>query len=238
MAKKNGAKRPIHLPAIATRKRRRAKTVARRNPDGGGLIENAKDAFFSSGMVHAVGGYAGSRLVGRIMRRMIAKKYPALANHATPLGNLLAAVALYFITKKWKKVVREEAMIGSVIAVAQAILQAYMPGLAAVFMDSDAGLETAARSAVAAPAPQNGLGAYQAGRRRRKFVLPGEVEAERTEAAREAPTGPVQYVNPGMPGSGYGTSSRGDEFEDATADIPAAGDDDGLGDDLGIFQQP
>lgn len=228
------AKKPVHLPKIASRKRR----PARSNP---GILDGVVGSLSGNGMIHALGGYTGSRLLGRIMRRVIMKKYPGLAKHATPLGNLLAAIAIYFTVKKWRKV-REEAMIGASIAVAQAAVQAYLPGLAGLLMDTDAGLEIAGHNAAAMPtaAGLEGLGGGPRGRRRRGFVLPGEMEAQRAEAARGAPiesqpTGPVQYVNPGHPNSGYGAQEPTvDTFEDITA----AGDDgDGLSDDLGIFQQ-
>lgn len=230
MPAKRGAKRPIHLPALATRKRR-----ARKNPAPDGFMSNAKDAVLANGLVHAAGGYASARLAGRIARRMLAAKFPALTRHATPLGNVAMAAVIYMVTKKWRKV-REEAVIGAVIAVIQSILQAYMPGLAAMLMDTDAGLEVAGIKAAA------GLGAApqamrKPGLQRKKFVLPGEIEAGRAEEARAVSSGPVKYVIPGSPGSGYGAPSVGDDFEDATANIPdTAGDLEG-DDDLGIFNQ-
>jgi hypothetical protein len=229
MPAKRGAKRPIHLPALATRKRR-----ARKNPSSDGFISNAKDAVIANGLVHAAGGYASARLAGRIARRMLAAKFPALGRHATPLGNVAMAAVIYMVTKKWRKV-REEAVIGAVIAVIQSILQAYMPGLAAMLMDTDASLELAGAKAAAGldAAPQ----AMRKPGLRKKFVLPGEIEAGRAEEARASSNGPVKYVMPGSPGSGYGAPSVGDDFEDATANIPdTAGDLEG-DDDLGIFNQ-
>lgn len=228
MPAKRGAKRPVHLPALATRKRR-----ARKNPSSDGFMSNAKDAVLANGLVHAAGGYASARLAGRIARRMLAAKFPALTRHATPLGNVAMAAVIYMVTKKWRKV-REEAVIGAVIAVIQSILQAYMPGLAAMLMDTDVGLETTmTRTAT-------GLGTVP-GRPsiapRKKFVLPGEIEAGRAEEARAAGTGPVKYVMPGSPGSGYGAPSVGDDFEDATANIPDTASDLEGDDDLGIFNQ-
>lgn len=225
---KKVAKRPIHLPSLATRKRK----TYRKNPEG--LIANAKDAVLSNGIVHATGGYAASRLAGRVLRRILGAKYPVMSKHATPLGNLLMAIAIYMTVKKWKKV-REEAMIGAAIAVVQSLLQTYMPGLAATFLDSDGLLETP--KPVAPPSTSWGLGDAPPPRPTRKFVLPGELEAGRAEAAMSAPRGSVKYVMPGSPGSGYGAPAVGDEFEDATSDVPDTAEDLGGDDDLGIFNQ-
>lgn len=231
-AKKRGAKKPISMP-VATRKKR----APRKNPVSyreNQVTSKIWQTVGGNGLVHAVGGYAGTRLGGRLLRSILGSKFPALGRHGGPLGNLLMAVAVYFASQKWKKI-REEAMIGSAVAVFQSLLQTYIPGLAWLI---DAGGEAPAQ--LAAPKATSGVENYR--RRRERFVSPGEVESEEPG---------VRYVAPGEPGSGYGAPAGGQprmptaqaQGEYTEKDFDAGIDDLGDGggdadmDGLGIFEQ-
>jgi hypothetical protein len=200
MPRKRGAKRPISMP-IASRKRRR-------NPESAlGSVTSSKlwADIGGNGLLHGIGGYGGTRLTGRIVRNIIAKKWPNLAKHGGVIGNLIAAVAIYFAVKNWRKI-RDEAMLGSAIAVVQSILQTYLPGLAWLF-DADAQPFLGVTTTQTAPAGLNGV----AGRKRTRFVSPGELEAVRAEQG-------TRFVSPGEPGSGYGAPVN------STSESPPAND--------------
>lgn len=188
---KRGAKKPVSMP-VATRKR-----YSRNDGDTGGK-------FFSSiggnGLVQALGGYGGSRLTGRILRRLMASK-PGFAKHAGPAGNLLATIAIYFAVKNWKKL-REEALIGAIIALVQSVLQSYVPGLSTMLLDAPAPMD-----GVALPPQASAVARYQQQRRRGngvRYVSPGELQANADDQG-------VRYVSPGEAGSGYGGGNRAAE---------------------------
>jgi hypothetical protein len=190
MPRKSAAKKPKALANFVTRKRSSAK------PKKNALSFASQSAIgkeLTSQILPGVGGYAVARLVGRIVRTIISKKFPALAKHGAVGGNILGLLAAWYGAGKIKQLRSAQTAItvGSGIAVIQSIIQVYLPGLAWIF-DAQ---ETAAAPA-ATPQGMGAVNRYQAARQRgTRYVSPGELETERSEEALRRGE-PITYSAP------------------------------------------
>lgn len=165
--------------------------IAKRNPGG---IEKAAMGF--AVMVGpGIGGYAASRLTGRVAKATLGKKIAGgrFEKHFGPLGNLAVLLGIYFAAKKWDKLRRhqEPAMIGSAIALLQSIIQTYLPGMAG-WIDAQPALPSSTPRPTAA-------GDFQRGRKRRRgtgirYVSIGELETEDNAQAEREDRGEADEV--------------------------------------------
>jgi hypothetical protein len=126
----------------------------RRNPDDGydsparqrasRVTEAATDFAYTVGAGFA--GYALTRGVARMANTVAGKRYPKLAKHAAALGATLGAAGVYVGSRYWEKVAEyhDAVAVGAGVAVAQTVVQAYLPQWAWVVSD----LPTPARLAM------------------------------------------------------------------------------------------
>jgi hypothetical protein len=128
----------------------------RRNPDedsparqrASRATEAVTDFAYTVGAGFA--GYALTRGVARMVNNVAGKRYPKLAKHAAALGATLGAAGAYVGSRYWEKVAEyhDAVAVGAGVAVAQTVVQAYLPQWAWVVSD----LPTPARLAMT-PAP-------------------------------------------------------------------------------------
>lgn len=116
----------------------------------------------------ALGGYAGTRLAGQIAYRVSMKKSPKLARHAAPIASTATAAAVYFLANKSEKLAMYHMPIflGSSIAAAQNILQAYIPQWSWILNDvagTAAPAKLAAKPAKGEVADAEAVGGYSDG---------------------------------------------------------------------------
>lgn len=154
------SKKPHRRRARRSRsmRRRRAESAlapARRNPAGGMLQE-----MIDAGMFVGVGfaGFAAGRFVTRAVSLQVAKRSEKWAKHAGVAGGLVTFLAATFLARRWKvtEKYQTELQVGAGMALAQTIVQTYLPQLGWIVSDCNPQLPsataaTAEQSAAASP---------------------------------------------------------------------------------------
>lgn len=161
VASKSPAKPTKTRPGAVKRRRARATAravIQRSNPAGGGWADLA-------GMAKQVGagaaGYAGTRVIQRIAWTVTQKRRPTWGKHAQALAGVATFGALLYGASKVQALgdYHEAIVIGSGVAAAQGVVQAYVPKYAWLLQDprSDAARQVAAGAPAAQlPEPQDG----------------------------------------------------------------------------------
>lgn len=119
-------------------RRRRAR---RRNPDeaprerASRFTEDATDLAYTVGA--GVAGYAVARVTARGAASLAQKKYPKLAKHAAPIGSAIGAVGAWLASRYWEKAAdyHDAVTVGAGVALAQSVIQTYLPQFAWVVSD-------------------------------------------------------------------------------------------------------
>lgn len=95
-------------------------------------------------------GYAGTRVVSRVVKGVVSKKYPRLAKHAAVLSTIGAAAGAWLLVHRIERIkeYHTPVVVGSSIAALQTIVQAYLPKYG--WLVSDHGVDEKA-AAVARP---------------------------------------------------------------------------------------
>lgn len=217
MAKRKApAKSPKKGIAISTRKPRR------RNSDGGGGGSfTSKAMSFVGGsdlgnlVLPGLGGYGATRLLARIVRRIVDKKWPGKGKHVGVLSTIVMFFVAAWASDRFAALRRrrEPILVGAGVAAAQTAVQAWLPGLAWL-LDSEptqASLPSAqASSGVDFRRRRNGVSPNGV-----RYVSPGQVQTE-------ADDGDVRYVSPGEVQSAK--AEYREVGEDRAADEPAFDD--------------
>lgn len=108
----------------------------KKNPSGlGSFVPSELKSGILKFVGPAAGGYVATRVVNRVARALATKKSPRFGKHAGPLASLVSLCAIYFVSKKYGKLKNysEAIVAGSIIAVVQSLVQAYVPGLLWLF---------------------------------------------------------------------------------------------------------
>lgn len=186
---------------VASFRNTRRKPVAKRNSAlsalgvSGGAVENlAVTAGFG------VGGYVSTRLGGKFLRVLVGSRVAGgrFAKHFTPVGSLATLIALWYASGKWQKARphRESILVGSAVALVQALLQTYLPGLVGI-IDGQPALGDYTSNGSAAARFRRGVNGKRRGNGANgvRYVSPGELESEdalRNERADRAEANEVQ----------------------------------------------
>ena len=124
--KRSGAKKYVAKKTLAARK-------PKSNP---GFVDELKSKSMELALpvATAFGAYAGTRIVSRIATVTVGQKIAGgrFAKHIGPASGLVTVLGIAYATEKFQsaKRFRTEIITGSVIALVQSLLEAYLPGLA------------------------------------------------------------------------------------------------------------
>ncbi len=101
-------------------------------------------------VVPGFAGYAGTRMVSRIVHGMIIRRYPRLAKHASVISTGLAAAAAWFLVHRIKSVKQYHTpvVVGAGIAALQTAVQAYLPKYGWMVSDHNLNAQTPAQAAL------------------------------------------------------------------------------------------
>lgn len=175
----------LHLfkKTVAARKPRR-----RKNPETAVPVRSATrrsnppiTTDLVQSIVPAVGSYAATRLTGRIMRNFVGGRFPTWQKHFGPLGNVLAFIASWVLSHKWRRLERYHTpiVVGSGIALVQSLVQTYLPGLAHLIDAEPAGQWEGYQ--LTKPSPSGAVNDFRR-RKRVRYVSPGELASEEAQA--------------------------------------------------------
>lgn len=108
---------------LARYRRRRA----RRNPEIASLTAPLVDRAYDIGA--AFGGYAATRVLGRLVYSQTQKRWPGLSRHLAVAASGLGVVGAHFVGQFWKPAAEYEdsIAIGAGVAALQAVAQTYLP---------------------------------------------------------------------------------------------------------------
>jgi hypothetical protein len=111
-------------------------------------------------VVPGFAGYAGTRMVSRIVHGMVIKRYPKFAKHASVLSTAIAATGAWFLAHRIDKVKQYHTpiVVGAGIATIQTVVQAYLPKYGWMVSDHNLAAQTPAQAALP-PAPRSSNGA-------------------------------------------------------------------------------
>jgi hypothetical protein len=93
-------------------------------------------------------GYAGTRLVSRVVHGVVLKKSPRFAKHASVASALIAAAGTLVLAHRWKKTEEHAAplIVGASIAAVQTVVQAYIPKYGWIVSDHNLSAQTPAQA--------------------------------------------------------------------------------------------
>ena len=136
------AKRKRGLAAYKRAKKNNSVVSAKANPPP---LKDVMDF-----VVPGFAGYAGTRMVSRIVHGMIIRRYPRLAKHASVISTGLAAAAAWFLVHRIKSVKQYHTpvVVGAGIAALQTAVQAYLPKYGWMVSDHNLNAQTPAQAAL------------------------------------------------------------------------------------------
>lgn len=218
MPRARRAKKPVPLSSIPTRKNAaKPKRPSRRRNASGALaaLGGSASAVLSSvpmagDLLPGLGGYAATRMVGRLVRNVLGGRWPRFFRHYGPLGNLIALLAIWAVMEKWSKArkYKDPAVLGAGIAFVQTLLQTYLPGLSWLFD---------AQPALPGPVATSGVAAFR--NRGTRYVSPGELDMDGVE-------GPNLNFDPRSVYDTHSSEADVDITEDMDIPPPMRGTDD------------
>jgi hypothetical protein len=94
-------------------------------------------------------GYAGTRLVSRVVHGMVLKRFPKLAKHASVLSTAAAATGAWFLAHRVERIQEHSTpiVVGASIAAIQTVVQAYLPKYGWMVSDHNLNAQTPEQAA-------------------------------------------------------------------------------------------
>lgn len=117
--KKHAAKRKSAPPAPAF------KAKARRNPNTTALAE------LGSTVGVGVGAYVANRIVTGVAKKALETRIPYVGSHIGPITSIAITALIWYLAERWDWLRRysNSALVGSTVALFQALLTRYLPGV-------------------------------------------------------------------------------------------------------------
>lgn len=119
---------------VAARKKKRAPNPAKKQ--NAALVGNPWTGLAEL-ILPGLGGYAATRLGGRIAYSATKSKLPNFCRHAGPIGSVLTAAGLFFGSQRFETLepYHEQIVVGAAIGAVQTVAQTYMPQYAWILDD-------------------------------------------------------------------------------------------------------